>query len=259
MRVLTGAGVAREVDDERQVRELVVQVHVVLAHVVALAEEVAVVGRDHDHGVLEHAALLELVDELAEPAVGHRHEGLVAALDVVDGAVIEVSIGDALVLRGLEVIAVEVPLAAVHLHVLVGHVEGLVGVESLDHEEEVILALVPLDPVAGGLEGLGARHVLLVRPQPAVLLVLLAHAAVESLGHVVGLVDATHPRVALLAAVVIPGVELLEIALATGAQVVAVVGGDVHRSCPARASRPAASRRRARWDPRDARGSCSGR
>ncbi len=59
MGVLARSGVARKVHDERQVRELVVQVHVVLAHVVALAQEVAVIGGDHDHGVLEHAALGE--------------------------------------------------------------------------------------------------------------------------------------------------------------------------------------------------------
>ena len=185
------------------------------------------IGGDHDHGVLEHTALGELVDELAEPVVGHGDQGLVAALQVILRLGVHVGGGDALVLRDLEIVAVEPADAAVHLHVLVRDVEGLMRIEGLDHEEEVIGPGVAVDPVAGGLEGLGTRHVLLVRPQLTVLLILLAHAPVEGLGHVARLVDAADPRVALLAAVVVPGVELLQITLATGAQVMAVVGGDV--------------------------------
>ena len=215
--MLAGAGVTREVHNERQMRELVIQVHVVFAHVVALAQEIAVVGGDHDHGIVQHPALLELVDEPTKPAVGHGDEGLVAALQVVLRALVDVGGGDALVLRNLEVVAVELASAAVHLHVLVGHIEGLVRVEGLNHKEEVVGPSIAVDPVAGGLEGLGARHVLFVGPELTVLLVLLAHAPVEGLGHVIRLIDAADPRVALLAAVVIPGVELLEVALATGA------------------------------------------
>ena len=185
------------------------------------------IGGDHDHGVLEHAALGELVDELAEPVVGHGDQSLVAALQVILRLGVHVGSGDALVLGNLEIVAVEPAGAAVHLHVLVRDVEGLVRIEGLDHEEEVIGPGVAVDPVAGGLEGLGTRHVLLARPQLTVLLILLAHAPVEGLGHVVRLVDAADPRVALLAAVVVPGVELLQIALTTGTQVVAVVGCDV--------------------------------
>ena len=191
------------------------------------AQEVPVVGGHHHQGVVEHVVGLERVDELAEPAVGHRDERLVAALDVGFRLGRHVRVGHALVQGDLKVVAVEPLLAAVHLHVLVRHVKGLMRVERLDHEEEVVVPLVVLDPIACGLEGLGPGHVLLARPQLTVLLVLLAHAAVERLGHVGGLVDAAHPRVALLAAVVVPRVELLQIALATGAQVVAVVGGDV--------------------------------
>ena len=159
--------------------------------------------------------------------IGHGDQGLVAALDVIDRAVVEVRVRDALVLRDLEVVAVKLALAAVHLHVFVRHVKGLMRVKSLDHQEEIVLALVVLHPVACGLEGLGTGHVFLARPLLAILLILLAHAAVKGLRHVIGLVDAAHPRVALLPAIVIPRVELLQVALATGAQIVAVVGSDV--------------------------------
>ena len=227
VRVLAGARAAREVDDERQMRQLVIQVHVVLAHVVALAQEVPVVGGDHDHGVLEHAVFVQLIDQLAKPVIGHGDQGLVTALDVIDRTGVEVSVRDALVLRGLEVIAVKLALATVHLHVFVRHVKGLMRVKSLDHQEEIILALVVLHPVACGLEGLGAGHIFLMRPLLAILLILLAHAAVKGLRHVIGFVDAAHPGVALLPAIVIPRVEFLQVALATGAQIVTVVGSDV--------------------------------
>ena len=57
-------------EDERHLRQLGMELGGNLAGVAALAEQVAVVGEQHDHGGLVEAELVEAIHEVAEPAVG---------------------------------------------------------------------------------------------------------------------------------------------------------------------------------------------
>ena len=201
--------------------------HIVLAQIIALTQEVAVIGGHHNHGVLVKAGLFELVDQLTEPAIAHAHQRGVATLQVVHSRSGNIGLGGAGVWRDLEVVAVEPLAAAIEIHVRIGHIERLMRVKGFDHKEEVVVVFVGLEPLACRAERLRRGHILLIRPGTAILLILLAHATVKGLGHVIRLVDARDPRVPLLPAMRVPSIELLQVPLAARAPIMAVIGGDM--------------------------------
>ena len=134
--------VARVVDEERDVDDLLVHRHPVLRPEVVLAEQEPVVGRDDQRGVLPHVVPVEVVEDLAEQVVAERHEGLVVrpelgrllrqlvhppvAGPVADGAV---------------------PAGAERLLEAVGRIERLMRVEGLDLEKPVVGVAVRLEEV----------------------------------------------------------------------------------------------------------------
>ena len=83
LRDLAGGLVVGRDEDHRHLRELRVELRGHLAGVAALAEQIAVVRQQHDHGVLVEAELVEAVHEVPEPAVGH---GDLAGVDRVQAA-----------------------------------------------------------------------------------------------------------------------------------------------------------------------------
>ena len=75
---------ARGTDDQRDVRQLVVEGHHLFTPVGALPDHVAVVSGQNDDRVVPHAVLVQFLHESAEPMVGHRERAAVAVADVSD-------------------------------------------------------------------------------------------------------------------------------------------------------------------------------
>ena len=143
-------------DDEGEVDEVLVVEHVVLAPVAVLAQQVAVVGRQHDDGVLPHIQRVHPVEQLAEPDIRHGQGAGVALADVLDRFRL---LRDGLVLGPVEVVAV-VPLVVVELAVFAGTGEWFVGVEDFKVKVPVVLLVVVVEEFQRADETLRCRIVL---------------------------------------------------------------------------------------------------
>ena len=62
----------RVVGEQRDVHDLLVEVHAVLGPEIVLAQQEPVVGREHERGVLPHVMAIEIVEQPAELVVAER-------------------------------------------------------------------------------------------------------------------------------------------------------------------------------------------
>ena len=72
----TGLGAADHAQTAECARFLI-EVHAVLGPEIVLAEQKTVIGGDDERGVLPHVAAVEIVEQLSEQEVAHRHHGIV--------------------------------------------------------------------------------------------------------------------------------------------------------------------------------------
>ena len=187
------------------------------------------VGGQHHHGVVPHAVLIQLVEQLAEPVVGHGQRAAVAGANVAHRLLI-VELGvEAAVQRPGEVVAV--PAVVVQFAVARRTVERLVRIECLQVQVPVFGVVVAVDEVQGALEALRRRVVLVAFHRRVGLVAPVAPAArplqparTVRLGR---LLHQRAPSVALLAAQELPGAVDGVVALTAGVEVVVVVGDHV--------------------------------
>ncbi len=222
----------------------------------SVAEVVAVIGA-HDHrGVVPQVLGVELVENRAEMVVDHRQLGAVVGADLAGlafgqlarrGAADDVRRPDEaprLELLGCQRIVV------VHRRPRLGRVERLVGVELVDEEHPPVVRLRCMaQPRRGGRHRPGAGEVLFgAEPRPAVVVVAAAErvvgdphlvaqvpatvggvrdqrptAGLDRRGAVGTRVDVGLPRIALVAADVVPAGEVDVVVLAARLEQVRVV------------------------------------
>ena len=144
-------------DQQRDVAHRLVHGDAGLAPDVTLAEVMAVVRAEDDGGVVPPAGPVEHVDDAAEPVVDHRQLRAVVRSEMPGRALVE----DALLDRADGVRRPDepgpVPRLAVPRGPRLGRVEGLVGVELVDEEEEaVVVRRVVLEPAAPRRPSCGA-------------------------------------------------------------------------------------------------------
>ena len=221
-------GCAGPADQQRDAPHLGVDGRVRLAEEVVLAQVVAVVGADDHAGGAGQPGVVEGREQLAEPAVDHGQLGSVVAADVPGGALVEPAAGHRVDQVRRPDVQGTVPVGVVHAGVGLGGVEGLVGIELVDHQEEAVVGAGLLADPAGRLRhGPGPGEVVL-GPEPGPRGVV-GPAEAGALGgqgrrtHPGGVVDGA-PRVALVAALVGPGAEVRVVVLAARLEQVGVVG-----------------------------------
>ncbi len=122
-------GMAQEEHDIRQLRPERLDR---LAHYVVLAESMTVVRKDDDQGVLEQVQVLHLLEEVAQPAVGHGDLGGVKRAHPLQLPLCEVvaqTLAGGIGLSAVVIVVVEVD-------VLLRGVPRLVRIVAVDHHEE---------------------------------------------------------------------------------------------------------------------------
>ena len=203
--------------------QLFVVEHVILGPVAVFAKKVSVVGGENENGIIPQVEFIHLVEELAEPDVGHRQSAGVTFADVLNGGFVLANGG---VVGPVEVITT-VPVVAVEVAVFFWAGEGLVRVEALDVQVPVVGVVVAVEEFDGLLETLRCWVVLIALSihQCAVGPIGAAIFAAEFEGW--RLVDKRTPDIALLAAQKLPGVELCVVILAARMKIVVVVGNHV--------------------------------
>ena len=213
---------ARETHHERDVGQLVVAVHVVLAGKTVFAQQMAVIGGENDQGVIVVSGFLELVDQATEPFVSHGQRGAIAVLEMFDGLF---GFGHGAIGRAIETRPVVV--VAIEIQIFLRRIERLMRIEHLDLQEVIVLILVVFDPVTGSSEGALRGVVLFFLEQGTVGFVLIEDDAVVLQIPVTDRRDPRNPGIVFLATHVVPGIEFLQIVFAAGFGVVAMVGDDV--------------------------------
>ncbi|HUV07832.1 MAG TPA: hypothetical protein VMX75_08900, partial [Spirochaetia bacterium] len=197
---LTGPYVSRGVHDEGNMSQLVPRMKPVLTRNTVLAQHVTMVRRKNDQGLIQNSLPLQLIQKPAEPPVHHREGGSVRFPQMLHCLRI---VFPPLVFA--PVIERPLPVVLIQIEELPGTVEGLMGIERLDPQKIVILALVQLQPVYGALESSGSRIITLRLEGAAVPGILgVPHAQVLRL---FGNGDGPFAEVPLLAPVEPPGVE----------------------------------------------------
>ncbi len=220
---------ARPRDHQRDVAQRLVRGHAGLAPDVLLAQVVTVVRADDDGRVLPEAVALDRVHHLAEPGVDHRQLAAVGGPDLVRLALVE----HALLQRAANVGRPDqvrpLPRVVVHRRVRLRRVERLVRVELVDEEEEaVVVAGVVVQPRGRRCHRLRAGEVLLLAEVPA--RVVVGHECPsEHRRAYPAIVRTGLPGIALVAALVVPGVEVGVVVLAARLEEVRVVGHKLRR------------------------------
>jgi hypothetical protein len=74
--------VGRVVDEERDMRDLLVQAHPVLGPEVVLAQQEAVVGAEHERRVAPEVVLVEEVQHAAQQEVAQGHHRVVVGAEL---------------------------------------------------------------------------------------------------------------------------------------------------------------------------------
>ncbi len=224
-------------DEQRDVAHLGVNGHRRLAPRASLAQVVAVVGAEHDRGGVPGIMTLDDIEDATEPVVDHRQLGSVLRPHVPCLALGEPGAGCITRVRRPDE-ALALPLGVVARRPGLGHVEGLVRIELVDHEQRSLmrfarrreLAVEPLGcrdhRARAGEVGLfaepGAGRVVAAGPGPR----LGGQRRCADPGRV----GPHAPRVVLVAAQVVPGAEVDVVVLAAGLEQVRMVrhehGGD---------------------------------
>ena len=216
----SGPLAAGQTGDQGDADDLVVQGHDVLHPEVVFGQHGAVIRGEHDQGVVPQPEFVEGIEYPADPVVRHRQQAGIALPDVVDGFRRFVHF---IVTRPVEEGAVVI--VPVHGPVLLGAVEGFVGVEDLDLQEPVVGRPVRLQPLDGRLGGLRSGEIFLALLQLAVAEILLGQLAqVVGQGHAV---HVRRPPVVLLAAEEVPRIEGRVVVLSAKLEIVVVVGQQV--------------------------------
>src|ERR671921_2345671 len=156
-------------DKEDGIGELGVERTGNLAGVAVLPESVSVIREHYQHGVVQDPKLLRLVEEVAQPVVGHRHLGGVARVHPLELALREPVRGPAARGHGLGAIVSIV----VEGHILLGRVPRLVRVVVVDQHEERLALLRHLQVLGRLGEYLRGEPVLLVLAANGVRVVLV--------------------------------------------------------------------------------------
>ncbi len=216
-------------DEQRDVAECRPHGNGRLAPGVLLAEVVPVIGAHDDRGRRPEVVTVEGPDEATEPVVDHGELGPVLSADLATLALVDHALAHspADVRRPDEMRSV--PVGVVHGRVGIGRVEGLVGIELVDHQQEAVVATgVLLDPLGGRRHRAGTREVALASEPPARGVVVVNHPLHRRrtdparVGH--GL-----PRIALVAALVVPRAEVDVVVLAPGLEQMGMVAHQLRR------------------------------
>ena len=218
-------------EEQRDVRDLVIAGHAKLGPPVVLAEQEAVVRRNQERGVLPQVAGVEVVQQPAHLSIAKGDDGAVVRAQL--GAFVR-SLGDPRVGRPVE------NRAAIVRRVVIAEAgrgeERLVRIERLDLEQPVLCRPVRVEELQTGVETPDGRKVLLRADGFAVddVVIVETAAAVVELAHMVFLAQALPrrlhhglPGVPLLAANELVGVVAVVIGEAPVFPVVVVVGDEV--------------------------------
>ena len=203
--------------EQRRVAERLVDRAARLAPDVLLAEEVAVVGADDHGGVVTPAGPVERVEEPAEPRVDHRELRAVLRADLAAVALGEHALLDpADGVRRPDEMARAVPIGVVHRRVRLRRVERLVRIELVDEQQEAsVVGRLLLEPARRLAHDARAGEVVFAaEPAPRVV-VGRVHPAEQRRADP-RRVGARAPRVALVAALVVPRGEVDVVVLAAG-------------------------------------------
>ena len=156
-------GCARVMDEQRDVDDLLVEVHPVLGPEIVLAEQEAVVGGDDQGGVLPQVVLVEIVEQLAQQEVAQRDHRVVVGAQLlafvwqlVDAAIAR-PVADRAVPAG-----VEGPSEAGRRR------ERLMRIEGLDLQQPVVGIAVAVEELEAMREALDRREILLVADELAI-------------------------------------------------------------------------------------------
>ena len=144
------AGAPGHAIEQRRVAEVRVHRDAGLAERVALAEVVAVIGAQHDRGVVPELLRVELVEDAAEPVVDHRQLRLVVGADLARLRRLQPALGDGLgrVRRPDEPRAF--PRVVVTRRPRRRRVERLVRIELVDEQQEaLVVARARAQPLLG--------------------------------------------------------------------------------------------------------------
>ena len=138
-----------------------------LAEQVVLAEVVAVIGAEHHPGRPGQPDVVDRPEQAAEPVVDHRQLGAVVVAEPACPPRVELPTRNGVdEVRGPDLQLGAVPELVVHPGVGQRRVEGLVGVELVDHQEEPVVGRRRVaDPTGRGPHGPRTGEVLLA-PEP---------------------------------------------------------------------------------------------
>jgi len=207
---------ARQVHQQRDKRQLVIGMHIVLGKVAVLAQHVAVI-RGHDDQRVLHAALpLQLIQQTTKPSIGHGQASRILPTDMPQGVRVQICGG---IVGPDELRAI--PIVPVHLQVLPGAVKGLMRIKGLHHQEPVVTLAIAPHPIDGRLEGTRAGEIFLPLKGGAVASVFLAPA--PQVGRLLGRLDDGDPFVVLLPAKELPGIKGAVIVLPAHLEIVIVI------------------------------------
>ncbi len=168
---------ARQMDDQWNAGDLVIDRHAVLHPVLVLAEHAAMIGGQDDNRILPGIELVELVPESAEPVVGHRQQGGVAITDMRDR---RRAVGAHTVIR--PVVEGAVPGVAVELQILGHDIEGFVRIEQLELQQPMIARPIVVKPTQRMVDTTRSGEFMLFTLRQAVEGVLLARVRGSGLG-----------------------------------------------------------------------------
>ena len=149
-------GIVRMVDDQRNMRDLLVIWRQVLSPPVMLAQQETVIGRKHEAGIGPEIVLVEIVQKLAEIGVAHGHESGVVRPDLRD---LVRAFLDRRVFRPVEDRAIVA--RRVLLTVFLGREERLVRIEAFELQKPVVRHAVVVEEGKGAREARRAGKILL--------------------------------------------------------------------------------------------------
>ncbi len=153
----------RVMQEQRDMCDLLIEVHPVLCPEIMLAEQEAMIGGDHQRGVAPEIVPVEIVEQLAQQEVAQRHDGVVVGPQLL---ALFRQLVDAAVARPVADRAV--PAGPERLPESRRGMEGLVRIEGLHLQHPVIRSPVAVEELETAGEALDGRKILLLADELAV-------------------------------------------------------------------------------------------
>ena len=149
-----GARIPGIVNEQRNMHDLLIEIHAVLGPEIMLAKQKTVIGRHHQRGVLPQIVTVEIIEQLAEQKIAQRDHGVIIGAQLlafgrqfVDAAVSR-PVADRTVPPGIE-----------RRLEARGRVERLMRIEGLDLEQPVVRLAVAIEEVEAVSKALHRRKV----------------------------------------------------------------------------------------------------